>query len=480
MDRPGKVGLGLVVLAAAIALDVAPACEPDRPRGPIARAPDPIVIGVSLGLTGDLGSFTLPLQNAVRVAEAQVNAVGGLFGRPVEFRIVDDKSDEDKVVFGVVSQFVSDGALAVIGPAGSSQVVAVQDLLRKNKIIQITPSATSPALTTIQTPSDRFLFRTTPNDDVQGKVLVIVATAGASGSPSDAGAGDGGGDAGASAGGCKRMAIVHIDNAYGNGMAQVISATMPSRGGQIVLDIAVPVQAAAQYKNEIAQVMNARPDCMALIAYDVVGDQVMRDLQTARTQTPGQLPPGFFVIGTDGIYTSGFIMNGRRDPSDPTSPTVAEGVIGTNPDTNPKTREYYEFKNLYAAHYPLPKCDPADPGSSEPAPFTANIFDASIMAVLAIAKAGTKDRARIRDSLLDISRTGRTFSPAQIGDAIQAIQAGQDIDYKGASGNVDLDDNGDTLGDFIVWKVVDGKYRTIGRVNSETLAVDFKEPPPCQ
>jgi ABC-type branched-subunit amino acid transport system substrate-binding protein len=159
---------------------------------------------------------------------------------------------------------------------------------------------------------------------------------------------------------------------------------------------------------------------------------------------------------------------------------VAEGVVGTNPDTNPKTREYYEFKNLYASRFPLPKCDPADPGSSEPAPYTANIFDAAVMAMLAIQKAGTKDRVKIRDALKDVSRAGRTFTPAQIGDAIQAIQAGQDIDYKGASGNVDLDDDGNIVGDYIVWKVVGGKYRTIGRINVEALSVEMKEPPPCQ
>jgi neutral amino acid transport system substrate-binding protein len=369
---------------------------------------------------------------------------------------------------------LADGAVAVIGPVGSSQVVAVQDLLRQNQVIHISPSATSPDLTTIQPPEERFFFRTTPADDVQGRALVVLATRGLASGP-DAGTPDGG----AGANGCRRMALVHIDNAYGNGMAQVVTSFMPSRGGSIVLDLAVPVQASAQYKNEITQVMNARPDCMTLIAYDVVGDQVMRDLASARAAQPTQLPPGFFVVGTDGIYTSGFLVNGRVDPSDPGSPTVAEGVVGTNPDTNPKTREYSEFKNLYASHFPLPACDPANPEASEPSPFTANIFDACVMTALALASAGTKDRIRIRDALIDVSRGGRTFSPARLGDALQAIQAGQDIDYKGASGNVDLDENGNTVGDYIVWRVVGGRYRTIGRINAETLSLDLREPPPC-
>jgi ABC-type branched-subunit amino acid transport system substrate-binding protein len=465
-----------LALVAAVALDVASGCEPDRPRGPAPRPPDPIVIGVSLGLTGGLSSFSAPLQNAVRVAEAEVNAQGGIFGRPVELRVVDDKSDEGKTALAVVTELADQGAIAIVGPLGSSQVVATHDFLRKRKVIQISPSASSPDLTTIQSAADRYLFRTTPPDDLQGKAVVLLALQGASGGGGDAGAGDGG-TAGAA---CRRMALVHIDNAYGNAMAQVVSDFFPTRGGQIVLDLNVPVQVAADYKAQVAQILTARPECMALIAYDDVADQIMLDLEAARAQSPGQLPAGFFVIGTDGIFTSGFVVNGRRDRADPNSPTVAEGVIGTNPDTNPKTREYYEFKNLYAARYPLPKCDPADPSASEPAPYTANIFDAAVMAMLAIQKAGTRDRAKIRDALKDVSRVGRTFTPAQIGDAIQAIQAGQDVDYKGASGNVDLDDDGNIVSDYIVWKVVNGKYRTIGRINVEALSVEMKEPPPCQ
>jgi ABC-type branched-subunit amino acid transport system substrate-binding protein len=463
-------------LSAVLLLDASSACSPDKPRGPAPRAPDPIIIGVSLGLTGGLSSFTAPLQDAIRVAEAEVNAVGGIFGRPVSFRVVDDKSDEDKTLLAAVNGVVNDGAIAFIGPAGSSQVVAVQDLLRKNKIIDISPSATSPDLTSIQPARDRYLFRTTPPDDLQGKAVVLLATQGAAAAAGDAGAPDGGAVGGA----CRRMGIVHIDNAYGNAMTQVIADFFPTKGGQVIFDIPVPVQVAADYKQQVAQVMAARPDCMALIVYDDVGDQFMLDLQAARTAQPTQLPAGFFVIGTDGIFTSGFIINGRRDRADPKSPTAAEGVVGTNPDTNPRTREYYEFKNLFAAHYPFPPCDPSDPAKSEPAPYTANIFDAAILAVLAIQRAGTRDRAKIRDALFEVSKGGKTFTPAQIGQAIQAIQNGEDVDYKGASGGVDFDDYGNIVGDYIMWKVEGGAFKTIGHINVDALTVDTREPPPCQ
>ena len=69
----------------------------------------------------------------------------------------------------------------------------------------------------------------------------------------------------------------------------------------------------------------------------------------------------------------------------------------------------------------------------------------------------------------DVSKGGQIFSPAQLGEAIQALQNGVDIDYKGASGNVDLDDTGNVISDFIIWKVVNGNFVTIDHVKATDL-----------
>ena len=444
MSRIRRSLWALAVLVGASLLPTAEtACGQTEHAAP-APAPQPIVIGVSLALTGALGSFSAPLQNATRVAEGQINSLGGIFGRPVTFKIVDDTSDEGAIVQRAVTGLLDDGAVAILGPVGSSQVVAAQKLAADRHVIMISPSATSPDLTTIQPSHDRYFFRTTPPDDLQGKAVALFALRGP-----PRGALDGGVDAGSvGTAFCQRMALVYIDNSYGNAMANVIASFMPTHGGTITTKLVVPVKVADNYKNEVDQVIKSNPQCQALIAYDDVGDQYMFDLKSRITE----LPSDYIVIGTDGVYTSGFITNGRTDKADPNSPTVAEGVYGTNADTNPPTGEFTDFKNLYNAYFP-----PAN--NADPDAYTANMYDAAILAALAIVQAGTTtDGVMIRDALYKVSKGGTAYGPAQIGDAIQAILAGQDIDYKGASGNVDLDDNGNTISDYIVWKVVNGKY----------------------
>jgi neutral amino acid transport system substrate-binding protein len=231
-------------------------------------------------------------------------------------------------------------------------------------------------------------------------------------------------------------------------MSEVIGTYMGAHAGTVPVNIKVPVAAKGSYATEVGQVLSQNPpcQCMALIAYDDVGDAFMGDLKKAG------IPNGFIVIGTDGIYTDAFITNGRANKAQPDSPTVAEGVYGTNPDTNPPTPEFGDFTNLYNAYYPLDK-------GAQPDAYTANMYDAAMLVVLAIAQAGTStDGQKIRDALYDVSKGGTAYGPAQIGDILEAIKRGEDVDYQGASGNVDLDDQGNTLGDYIVWEVKDGKY----------------------
>jgi ABC-type branched-subunit amino acid transport system substrate-binding protein len=441
----------------------------EKAPAPSSRAP--VVIGVSLGLSGNFKDFAGPLRSAIVVAEGEINAYGGLLGRPVRFDVQDDLSSERDDITRVAQGFVDRNVLAVIGPLGSSQVVRTQDILARNQILQISPSATSTELTNIQPKNDRFLFRTTPADDFQGAAVMLLAQRTPLGlvdggaPPIDAGDG---GDAAAAPVTCQKLAIVNIDNSYGNPMADLVENFWPRREGRsITIRTRVSKELQADYRAVVAEVIATAPECLALIAYDDVAAQFLRDFR-ADPQF-ASLGSRFFFIGTDGIYTEGLLKNGAEDTSDLTSPNVAEGVFGTNPDTQPGTKEYNEFRTLYSSYFAL--------GDRDAPSFAANTFDAAILLALAVQRAGTAtDRLAIRDAMLAVSRPpGRPITPGQLGEALQAIRNGEDVDYKGASGNVDFDESGNVTGGFIVWqaardpstRILD--YRTVGRFTVEEL-----------
>lgn len=461
----GVVGAGLL-----FALSTLTASQGCADKAPPPAAAQPIIIGVSLGLTGENDTFAAPLRDAVRVAEGQINAGGGLLGRPVQFDVRDDQSDETTIVADVANQLVKENAVAIIGPLGSQQVVLTQQIFADHQIIQISPSATSTDLSTIQPADNRFLFRTTPADDFQGAAVILFAQ------KTPLGLGDAGAplnDAGVPVT-CNRLAIVNIDNSYGNSMADVIAANFPKRGPgrSIVLHQKVDVDVAATYATQAAALVAANPDCAALISYAKVAAQYVHDVKS----DPGYKAlsdKNFFFIGTDGVFTPGFLQLSLQNQSDETSPSTAEGVFGTNPDTNPGTKEYNEFKTIYRSYFPALPDAPA---------FTANTYDAAILIALAIQQAGTvTDHVAIREALRKVATPpGKPFTPAQVGEALLAIRQGQDIDYKGASGNVDLEPNGNVKSGFIVWQAFRDPatkkvaYRTVAQFTTEELLDQIK------
>jgi ABC-type branched-subunit amino acid transport system substrate-binding protein len=462
--RARLVALGLVAGAGALFASTLGVQQGCAEKAPAPSAQPPIVVGVSFGLTGGLEAFAAPLRNAVRVAENQINASGGVLGRPLVFDIVDDKSDEESFVEGVANDFVKKKVVAVIGPIGSQQVVRTQKILADAKIIQISPSATSTDLSTIQDANDRWLFRTTPADDFQGAAVMLFAQRTPNGLGKDAGAPAVDGGAPAT---CSKLAIVNIDNSYGNSMADVIEKNFPKRTGKPILTRKkVAVKLEASYQDVASQVAALSPECLALIAYDDVAAQFVRDFK-ADPKYAALAQNGFFFIGTDGVYTDGFLERGRVNPSDPTSQNVAEGVYGTNPDTQPGTPEYNQFKTLYAASFPLKDLTDA------PA-FTANTFDAAILIALAIQQAGTTDGPAVRDALFKVATPpGKPVTPAALLDAFQLIQQKEEIDYKGASGSVDFEGNGNVKSGFIVWEAYrDPAKKTVGYRTKGRFALD--------
>ena len=449
--------LALAAWAAVAASRVLGAATGCVAKPPAVQATNPVVLGASLGLTGSLAPRSAFVLNALRAAEGQINAAGGVLGRQVRIDVVDDRSDSADFIDGVIRKFADDKVAAVIGPRGSAQVSRVHGILRDRGIPLITPTATSSTLTGVQPARERFLFRTVADDDRQGKALVQLALRGPDFGKADAGASKK----------CLRMAIVYVKNTYGEPMANVIKGLFTDAGGMPVEFIDVGESVVTNYEDVVGRVLAVRPTCMALIQYPDVGSAIMRELDKQRRASPTALPADFFVMGTDSTFTQGFVESSRESKTDPGSRNAADNMVGVSPQTSPPTPEYNEFKDIYLSYFPA---KPGDAGAEQLPAFIANSFDAVVLMALAIQQAGTAtDGVKIRDALYAVSKGGKLYTPSQLSDALQAIRQGGDIDYRGASGEVDLDDFGNVISDFVVWKIDKGVLTTVGNISAKEL-----------
>lgn len=413
-----------------------------------------ITIGVNLALTGTLAAFGKGEQDATRVAQSQINSLGGVLGKKVNFEILDDKTDTPTTKSNF-ENFFGRKLPVVLGPTGSGQAPEGQKQAAAAFFPLISPSASTPVTATAEPVRERFFFRTAPSHALQAKAIAIRLFKGLGKAPpaGDAGAGDGGAPTSAV---CRKVAILNQDDAYGNPIAAQITETMKALGGETVVNIKVPIEPAANYDDKVAQIIAAKPDCQVIVSFPAIGAVYMRSFKKAIASDTSRDWSTFLSMGSNGLKAEDTLVKGRENPADPASPTSAEGMYIMNFDLSPKTPQANEFKNVFDV------TTGSDSKADLPG-YAANQYDAAILAVLAIQKAGTTtDGKKIRDALFDVSRPpGTAYSPSKLADALVALRSGQDIDYDGASGPVNFDDSGEVLANFVVFRVDSGKFAEV-------------------
>ncbi|HEY0837698.1 MAG TPA: branched-chain amino acid ABC transporter substrate-binding protein [Azospirillum sp.] len=131
-----------------------------------AAAAGPITVGLAGPLTGSNAAIGAQMLNGTRQAVADINAAGGLLGRPLELRTEDDVCDPGQAV-AVANRLAAANVAVVIGHYCSGASIPASDVYNDAQIIQISPGSTNPKFT------DRGfdnVFRVCGRDDQQAAV----------------------------------------------------------------------------------------------------------------------------------------------------------------------------------------------------------------------------------------------------------------------------------------------------------------------
>lgn len=99
-----------------------------------AQSADPIKIGSARAMTGLFASSFAPIYVGMRIAVEEINASGGMLGRPLEIVEADDESSPAKEP-AVMRKLMDSGASAMLGPVGSAHVLAAVPSTNAAKMI---------------------------------------------------------------------------------------------------------------------------------------------------------------------------------------------------------------------------------------------------------------------------------------------------------------------------------------------------------
>jgi branched-chain amino acid transport system substrate-binding protein len=130
----------------------------------------PIKIGFVAGITGRVSELGISERAGAMLAVSEINASGGINGRPVELIIKDDQNDT-KTALKVDQELIEKGVVAIIGHATSTMTKAAVPLINKSKILMISPTSS----TTDLSGKDDFLVRITPLSDAEMRTLAELA-----------------------------------------------------------------------------------------------------------------------------------------------------------------------------------------------------------------------------------------------------------------------------------------------------------------
>ncbi len=382
-------------------------------------------IGSLLPATGDLASIGQQMSGAVPLLVDTVNACGGVNGAPVTLVSVDDQTDPKAGAAGMTKLATLDKVAGVVGSFASSVSTAALSIATQNKVMLISPGSTSPVFTEKAKKGDYkgFWARTAPPDTYQALALAQLAHKK----------------------GLKRVSTVVINNDYGVGFEKAFVQAFEKLGGTVV-NKNHPVRydpKATTFETEAASGFGGKPNAVLLVAYEETASLLLKAAyQQGLTQ-------GVQVLLTDGEKSDTFADKVGKTPD---GKYIVAGAIGTVPGSDGKGLE--AFSKLWQSKT-----------GSALAPYTPHVWDAAALLVLSAQAAKQNTGVGIASKIREVAN-GPGTEVSDVCKGLKLLKNGKKINYQGASGNVDVDQNGDVIGVYDVWTVgEDGKTKTIDKVS---------------
>lgn len=398
MKRPLR-GIQTLACAAAVTLTMvacggggdtdgadAGAATPQTPAA--AQGDGELVLGTLLPQTGNLAFLGPPQIAGVKAAVAEINAAGGVNGRPVVQRDADSGDTSTDIASQSVDRLLSEKSDVIIGAASSGVSMTVIDKVTGAGVVQLSPANTSPDFSRYE--DNGLYFRTAPSDVLQGRVMgnLVVQD------------------------GHSNVGVLALDDPYGKGLAANVEKSVEDGGGALSTDPIIYDPKAASFSAEVTQLKSSNPDAVVLIGFDET-KKIVPEL-AAQGIGPDAVPL-YFVDGNLNDYSSDFPAG------------LLEGVKGTQPGA--EIRDDLRGK--------LMEADP----SLTVFNYGPEAYDAAVITALAAQAAADDSGASIASELRNVTTGGEKCT--DFAGCLALLNEDKDIDYDGVSGPIEFDEWGD-------------------------------------
>ena len=369
-----------------------------------------IKVGIILGFTGPIESLTPDMASGAELAFKEASDSGALLNGSTISTLRADSTCIDSAAATSAAEFlINQGATAIMGADCSGVTGAIlSNVAVPNGVPMISPSATSPALTTAA--DNGLFFRTAPSDARGGEVLADITA-----------------DRGITS-----VAITYVNTDYGVGLADVYEAAAQARGIEVTTKTAHEGDK-ADYSAEVGVLSSAGGDALVVIGYlDQGGNQIIR----------GSLDSGAFDTF---VLSDGMIGDSLTD----TFGSELDGSFGSMPgSTSAGAQKFVAY---------------AEANGVNPSVYVGESYDAAALIVLAMALGKSDDSASIAANIMKVANgPGTKIYAGELKKGLELASAGFAVDYDGAT-DVNFTEVGEAFGAFLEKGIEGGIFNTVSQ-----------------
>jgi ABC-type branched-subunit amino acid transport system substrate-binding protein len=377
-----------------------------------APPPDAVLIGALLPYTGSNAALGTNIERSILLAIEQINAAGGVGSRPLYVLFEDTHSDVER---GLVSaqRLLNAGVQAILGPEEEALAVALFPLLEERDVVQIAAGMAAPMAqypTGFWTHGIRVALA--GRDLGQATAKYLASTLGQS-----------------------DVTIVVEDTIENLGFANALAGSLGDAGSTLAT---LHLSPGEDVSAAVAALLATDAPAKILVTSVAVGAQLVQAWSTSGRGGQWYFAPPF--------RTAPFLQN--------VPPDSVELMIGISQAVSPASGK---FRQLFEQRW----------DGDSPSTVAHYYYDATVLLGLAIERTWLDGGAPALPSdvlvqnLVHTSKEGNTFKPAwdEVDKALDWVRAGNEIDYVGVSGPVDLADVGRLgagLAEF--WTIRDGNF----------------------
>lgn len=390
---------------------------------------DPIKIGV----VGDVSVLREQVENiffGIQLASEEINNFDGIEidGKYHDIELIyKNSAGSAQKGIEIVNDFINEGINIIIGPTFSSVALEMAETCIQKGVLMMTYSATWSSLSLLE--DNDLIWRTCPSDYTFGNVAAQYSYDSLE---------------------HRKAAILYRYDRFGKSLSNIIQDKFEAQGGEIKSSVSYPDNIvdldSYDFNYELNTLFNEDIDLVFIISFNSEIAKITNEIYNNDLYQSLNVKPN--IILSDGIIPEELIKNGN--------PELLKTVIGIT-STNTGNPNYGIYKTNYKSRFGF-----------SPATYSEHAYDALYCISYAIQKANSSDPNEIKTFLREVSGTeisNGVITVEQIVINVNEFNIGKNminkdesINYEGASGKIDFDQNGDPIPKFVIWGIENNEF----------------------